>query len=274
MESYKSKIYPSASQAIMLLVIALLIEVVVNLPLSVYDYFKGTDYLFNKYKSFILVVALNAFVLIYGIVRSKDAMRNMFPSKRFPVVVVLLVFLVVLLMQRFIIYINSLVIAVIPVPAWFEELFSKVLWSEFGFAGQAVRVAIFAPVVEELIFRGVIMRGLLRKYSPFFAIVFSALLFAAYHLNPWQFSVALYLGLFLGWLRYKTRNIWLPIAAHALNNFIVLVGSSDYQTDSMQAVSGILEMPSDIQCAVAIVLSVALLLWVLWKYPKTDEVQD
>lgn len=255
----------------MLLVIALFIEVIVNLPLSVYDYFNSTDYLFNKYKSFFLVIAVNAFILIYGVVRSNDLIKNIFPSRGFTLVAIIPVFLVVLCMQHFIIYANSAVISFIPVPIWFEELFSKVLWSEFGFVGQVARVAIFAPLVEEFIFRGVIMRGLLRKYSPFFAIVFSAILFAGYHLNPWQFSVAIYLGIFLAWLRYKTRNIWLPVLAHSLNNFIVLIGSSEFRPRWALTISEYLTSITGVQYAIVLLLSLLLLMWVLWRYPKSDE---
>ncbi|MFV0345746.1 MAG: lysostaphin resistance A-like protein [Bacteroidales bacterium] len=271
MENTKSNIYPTVSQAIMLLVIALLIEVAVNLPLSIYDYFKGTDYLFNRYKSFVLIILVNSFILIYGVVRSRDSLRNIFPYKSFSLWVLPLVLLTIISMQRFITYVNGFVISHIPVPPWFAELFNHVLESEFGFIGQVGHIVIFAAIVEEFIFRGVIMRGLLRKYSPFFAILVSAFLFAAYHLNPWQFSVALYLGLFLGWLRYKTRNIWLPIIAHALNNFIVLIGSSPYRPGWAVSASSFLENISDLQYSIVLLLSVILLVFILHKYPKTQE---
>jgi hypothetical protein len=80
-----------------------------------------------------------------------------------------------------------------------------------------------APVIEELIFRGVIMHGLMRNYSKFTAVFISALLFALFHLNPWQFPATFILGLVLGILMLRTRNIYLCIIGHAINNGLVLV---------------------------------------------------
>ena len=81
-----------------------------------------------------------------------------------------------------------------------------------------------APVVEELIFRGVIMHGLMRNYSKFTAVFVSALMFALFHLNPWQFPATFILGIVLGILMVRTRNIYLCILGHAINNGLVLFG--------------------------------------------------
>lgn len=80
-----------------------------------------------------------------------------------------------------------------------------------------------APIVEELIFRGVIMHGLMRNYSKSTAIFASALMFALFHLNPWQFPATFILGLLLGLLMVRTNNIILCIIGHAINNGLVLI---------------------------------------------------
>lgn len=80
-----------------------------------------------------------------------------------------------------------------------------------------------APVIEELIFRGVIMHGLMRNYSKFTAVFVSALMFALFHLNPWQFPATFILGIVLGILMLRTRNIYLCILGHAINNGLVLI---------------------------------------------------
>ena len=77
-----------------------------------------------------------------------------------------------------------------------------------------------APVLEELLFRGVILGGLLRNQRPWVAIGQSALLFGLIHFNPAQSVSAAGLGLLLGWLYYRTRSLGLCIALHALNNGI------------------------------------------------------
>jgi glutamate-5-semialdehyde dehydrogenase len=83
--------------------------------------------------------------------------------------------------------------------------------------GPALAVVI-APLTEEIIFRGVILRGLLGRWRPWIAITASALLFALMHLNPAQTPVALILGLLLGWVYARTRSLGLCILGHALNN--------------------------------------------------------
>lgn len=80
-------------------------------------------------------------------------------------------------------------------------------------------VCVMAPLVEEGVFRGTIERKMLEKnMNPWWAIVISALLFAIMHINLTQGITALILGLFLGWVYYRTRNIWLCIFVHAVNN--------------------------------------------------------
>ena len=77
---------------------------------------------------------------------------------------------------------------------------------------------------KELIFRGVIMSGFSRNYHPAFAIFFSALLFALFHLNPWQFPAAFALGIILGWIRIRTGSVLACIAGHAIHNGLVFIG--------------------------------------------------
>jgi glutamate-5-semialdehyde dehydrogenase len=81
-----------------------------------------------------------------------------------------------------------------------------------------VLAVVVAPLTEEVLFRGLILRGLLGRWRPSLAIVTSALLFALLHFNPAQTPVALVLGLVLGWLYYRTRSIGLCILGHAVNN--------------------------------------------------------
>lgn len=90
-----------------------------------------------------------------------------------------------------------------------------------------VTVCIIAPVVEEMLFRGIILRGFLANYRPGPAIVLSSLLFAAFHLTVTQLPVTLFLGLFFGWLYVKTRSLWPSIIGHFLHNsFAMLIWST------------------------------------------------
>lgn len=52
------------------------------------------------------------------------------------------------------------------------------------------------------------------------SIIVSALIFALFHLNIWQFPIAFFWGLLLGWIYVKTRSLLLCMLMHALNNAI------------------------------------------------------
>lgn len=81
-------------------------------------------------------------------------------------------------------------------------------------------LCVSAPILEELLFRGLLLPGLLKNYGPRKAIVQSSLVFGVFHLNPVQIVSACLLGLFLGWLYYRTQSLVACIVAHFLNNAV------------------------------------------------------
>lgn len=110
--------------------------------------------------------------------------------------------------------------SLIPMPAWAKELFESMLTNDaFAF----ITVVILAPVLEEVIFRGIILKGFLKNYNPTKAIIVSALLFGLFHLNPWQAIGASFVGVILGWVYYKTKSIVPCIIIHFVNNLLAFI---------------------------------------------------
>jgi membrane protease YdiL (CAAX protease family) len=105
----------------------------------------------------------------------------------------------------------------LPAPSFLEKLIIH--------AGPFA-VIFLAPMTEEPLCRGLILGGMLKRYSRPKAIVLSALVFGIAHLNPWQFVSAFLLGLFLGWVVAETGSLLLAILGHALLNatFFLLGG--------------------------------------------------
>jgi len=126
-----------------------------------------------------------------------------------------------------------------------------------------VVMCVAAPVLEELTFRGIILKGLLRNYHPWVAIGQSALLFGLIHLNPLQIVGAGIIGLLVGWLYYRTQSLWLCIAAHALNNFYAFLVMSTPTLSSVETTQEI--FPSTSMYLLAVVLSGCLLGLLLWR---------
>lgn len=83
-----------------------------------------------------------------------------------------------------------------------------------------VSLLLLAPLAEELLFRGWLLRLLQRRSGPAMALALSSVAFGAIH--PWPESAVAntVFGLFLGWLALRTGSVWPCIAAHAASNAI------------------------------------------------------
>ncbi|GIM30805.1 CPBP family intramembrane glutamic endopeptidase [Paraclostridium bifermentans] len=89
----------------------------------------------------------------------------------------------------------------------------------------SIQVIIIGPIIEELIFRKILLGKLLEKFSkrPIKAIVCSALIFGIVHLNIIQGVAAFGGGIILGLIYYYTKSIKATIFAHILNNFLIII---------------------------------------------------
>ncbi|HEX8776479.1 MAG TPA: CPBP family intramembrane glutamic endopeptidase [Rhodanobacter sp.] len=103
-----------------------------------------------------------------------------------------------------------------------------------GGAGTEFRIALtlavasIGPLVEELLFRGVLLSALLRRLRTAWAMLASAALFALVHLPDlhWLWyalpNLAL-LGVVLAWLRLRSGSLWPAVIAHASNNLLAML---------------------------------------------------
>lgn len=82
----------------------------------------------------------------------------------------------------------------------------------------ALAVCIAAPVLEEIVCRGYMMRGMLQYMKPWQAIAISAFLFAAIHGNLAQGVTAFILGILLGWVYYRTGTLLMSMMIHFIVN--------------------------------------------------------
>jgi len=87
-----------------------------------------------------------------------------------------------------------------------------------GLAGMLVLLALAAPVVEELLFRGLLQRGLEARLPRAAALVLTAAIFAAVHFQPVQFAGLLVAGLAFGALAMRFDRLGPAIVAHVCFN--------------------------------------------------------
>lgn len=83
-------------------------------------------------------------------------------------------------------------------------------------------VAILPGICEESLFRGAIL-GTLRRRGTKRAVIYTAILFALYHGNPWILVSAVFLGLLFGMLAVRTGSGLTAMIAHAANNSMAVV---------------------------------------------------
>ncbi|MDR3272879.1 MAG: CPBP family intramembrane metalloprotease [Flavobacteriaceae bacterium] len=134
-------------------------------------------------------------------------------------------FPVVILMFTGMIIVAESVISLMPDDGVFfgklHQLMSDALWGNFE-RHPLITIflaAILAPVLEELFFRGLILKGLLNNnVKPVWAIVVSAAIFGGVHIFPWQVVGGFLAGLILGLVFYKTGTLFWGIILHVFNN--------------------------------------------------------
>ncbi len=113
------------------------------------------------------------------------------------------------------------------------EMLTKIISTPGGY----FVIALLAPVVEEVVFRGAILRALLSSMqSKWGAICISAALFAFIHFNPAQTPHAFLMGLLMGWLYMRTGSIVPGVVFHWANNTVAYLIAVAYPGDETKLV--------------------------------------
>ena len=158
-----------------------------------------------------------------------------------------------------------------PMSELMEEAFKK-MFDTSRPVDMVLSTVILAPLCEELLCRGIICRGLLSNSKPWFAIVFSAFIFALLHGNLQQGLVALGLGIFMGWIYYRTHSLWCTIAIHFANNALSMVMTFIFPDLPVTATyANILPRSWYIALLAASVVVAVAVIYIIYKNYKNDE---
>ena len=96
-----------------------------------------------------------------------------------------------------------------------------------GIAG-ILNACIFAPIGEEIGFRGILLGGLLKtRCRPWIAILVSAIIFASFHGFGANFVTAMLFGILAGWLYWRTGSIIPGLIIHVTNNSLTAIDISN-----------------------------------------------
>lgn len=115
-------------------------------------------------------------------------------------------------------------IVIEPVLEIFDDKYLKLI-DQMGVHGgwSVLMLVVLAPIMEEVLFRGILLESVRSKHSAGRAIVVSALMFGVIHLIPQQVVNAFVIGLILGYIYVRTESLWPVIVIHALNNAMAYV---------------------------------------------------
>ena len=113
-------------------------------------------------------------------------------------------------------------------------------------------LSLLPGIMEELLFRGYVLHGLLRRIPPVGAIFITAVLFTLVHLNPLQMIVLLPLSVYLGFVTWRCGSVIPAMLIHTLNN-LAIVGT-------IRVTSGMSLWDSDVATGFCMLIGLALLL--------------
>ena len=212
-ENYR---YPNLSQSVWILVLLLILMLVLGISFGILE--GVTNFPLSNHPAVLALINLIAFglVLTRGLKRANTTLREICPlvpvrlSLLFPMA--LTVFGTSILISE----INNLQRTFLPPPAWFTDYLKNLVSADISLWGSVISLVVVAPLTEELLVRGLVLRGFLSHYSARKAILASALFFGLLHFNPWQFIGATILGVLFAWWFIETRSMLPCLFGHAL----------------------------------------------------------
>lgn len=120
-------------------------------------------------------------------------------------------------------------------------------------------IAILPAIGEEWLFRGLIQRELSNAFRNVHVAIFAtAIIFSAIHVQFLTFLPRFVLGLILGYLMVYSKNIWMPITAHFVNNFSAVVIYRYYALNNMEQQA--LEMPAENPFGIGVIISAIIMI--------------
>lgn len=208
--------FPSFWQAVGILVVTIVLEVAIAILLLGI----GLDFYSGDPRGYVIVVLATGIVLSCVLAYKKLGYRQLFDPAHRPFEVVVPPIAGPLVMYCLGVFVlswefSNLTARFLPISeSTQEDLYNAMS----GGIPSILTLCVLAPIVEEMMFRGVFLRGFLYRYPPWIAIGLSSLIFGLAHIDPGHAIDAGAMGVALGWLYYTTRSLWPSILAHAAMN--------------------------------------------------------
>lgn len=184
-------------------------------------------------RTMLLIQAFAIFIIpayIFGWIYYRENIWSYYKLNRTPVVLTAVLCVVVMIAGQSLVLLSYEINSLLPLPHWMhtmEQNVSDILGDILDMQNLGaliitfILVAVLPAVGEELLFRGIVQRQLGNLFNREVAAIWvTAVIFSAVHLQFEGFLPRMVLGALLGYLYYWSRNLWLPILGHMLNNGI------------------------------------------------------
>lgn len=170
-----------------------------------------------QYPSLLLTIHLlsGTGVILYALIAKKENFRFV-PQIHITAQTMLLA----LVMGLSMVVLKDAVTQWLPMPYWPEVSFTRVDTTSLYSITGSVMIAAF---MEEILFRGIIMEALLKRYSGRIALLQSSLLFMLAHPDPSQMPGAFLLGLLTGYFYLRQRDLCMCFFIHLTNNVVTAI---------------------------------------------------
>jgi len=158
----------------------------------------------------------------------------------------------------------------IGLPDMMQDTFRAMSRNVFGI----ISIAIMAPLVEELLFRGAIQGHLLRKgMKPVYAILIASAVFGIVHMNPIQIPFAFAIGMIFGWLYYRTGSVVPGMIGHFINNSIATIQMALLSEEELntKTIEWLGEGPTYALFAISLALTIGMFLYLKKRLPVAPD---
>jgi len=219
-------LYPGISQAIWLLILLSLLLSGLGIVMDILGFFREES----------IIVSIGntisfAIILSWGSKKASAPFKEIFPMRPFPIPFLFPMGLAIIGISIVGSELDNVFRVFVPPSDWLTDIYLRLVGHDTNPLGSIIALVVVAPMTEELLFRGLFLRGFLSRYTARKATFASAILFGLFHLNPWQFVHTTAIGILLAWWFLKTRSLIPCIYGHALNNGLLFIYRDIFNLD-------------------------------------------
>jgi membrane protease YdiL (CAAX protease family) len=135
-------------------------------------------------------------------------------------------------------------------------------------------VALVPAIAEELLFRGLVQRSLEEAVGGLRGAIITGVIFGAYHLNPFSIVPLVALGVYFGFIAYRSGTITLAMSAHFFNNFIACTAVYLELNDDFVAIAPEGHVSNTVQLVNFAVFSLVFVASTYYFIRMTDRTED